>query len=209
MRDTTCSSRKALTIKGGKMQKKIGPFILVTLLASTGAAAEVPENYSLECWDGTFRYNRLTIKNRDENIHFESSSQAIEVYSSFLDLSPRPAWGDVRASFSLPKKDCVISSRDPKVITCNAERVDVGLTGYISTSEAPIALKESKQLESVFVQLRKVSEVSMFNDGVASYELLISTVNSNGATIILKQNFSNGPTADQTNKCKITQGRSL
>ncbi len=128
------------------MKKQITLIVLLLLTGVTHAQSALPR--SLDFWDGTFAYNRLTLS---EN-RFDSPILKVELSGASLALGEKleglaPDWGiGDKIVFSIKKSDCEIDFVKEEV-ECHAARV----SGTISWTVNP---RITKSLKSVFENLK-------------------------------------------------------
>ncbi len=175
---------------------------VLTLLACNVAFAgnDIPANYAMECWDGTYAYNRLSVQAAGDQLNFNSSGQDLRIYHSLVRLPQNAIWGKLDVSFSIPMKSCKISPADPKVFTCLSNLLTLNIKG-VSNLNSKIDQKVG--VKNAVVQIRKVDEVAMWGNKTSGYELAIVAQNSLQGSPVLAQRYFYGLGENETDHCKM------
>ena len=172
---------------------------VVGLLVSHSVASANTGLPSLECWDSTFAYNRLTTEIVGDRLHFTSSGQDLVVFKNLVKLAAENSWGELAVSFSIPKTSCKASAVDAKLVTCQARPLKIEVKG---TAGLDLKVDENVDVENAIVQIRRVNELSIWGNEVTGYELLVANDQSS-VTPILTQRYFSGVGTDGTSNCEI------
>ncbi len=99
----------------------------------------------MDFWDGTFAYNRLTVK----EVPFQSNLITLELTGSTIALGPQiegldQTWGvNDKILVTIRKSDCSTLNFDKKIIKCNSTKT----SGLISWNINP---RVTKSLDTIF-----------------------------------------------------------
>lgn len=182
------------------MKLKMFSTIVFLMACRTGfAGSELPFNYSLNCEDGSFAYNKLVVKSDNDNLIFISSSQDIGIYKSLLGLSDEENWGDLRISASVRLKSCKVSSVDSKVVACRSESLVLEAKGTVLSQSG---FSKKIELKNVEIKIRKVDEVAFLRNHSTGYELTV-TENHRPSSPVFTQKYFGGIREDETFQCKL------
>ncbi|MGE0764466.1 MAG: hypothetical protein AB7N80_14415 [Bdellovibrionales bacterium] len=175
---------------------------LMTLMTSVAfASQDLPMNYSMSCWDGTFAYNRLEARVDGDQIKFNSSGQDLGVYANLINLPAQDMWGNVDISFLSPIKKCKLANTDSKILTCQVNQLSIKVTGTIDMSTK---IDETVELKNAVIQLRKVDELSIWGNNTSGYELVVAS-NHIRTTPSIAQRYFYGLEENETGNCKLTE----
>lgn len=171
---------------------------VIGILVSNCMASANTSLPSLECWDSTFAYNRLTTEAIGDRLHFTSSGQDLVVFKNLVKLSTENSWGQLEVSFSVPKTSCKASAMDAKIATCVASPLTVEVKG---TAGLDLKIDEKVIVGNAVVQIRRVNELSIWGNEVTGYELVVANDQSS-VTPILTQRYFSGVGTDSTSNCE-------
>jgi hypothetical protein len=173
--------------------------VLSQSMASAATTATNPtENYALHCWDHTFAYNIMEVDADTDKLNFMITGENLALFKGVLPISK--GWGNLRITFSIPRKDCVLSVSDAKLFRCSSDSVQTHIS--IASSDP----NEEKEIlwDRIVVQTRKVEEVALWNNTNMGYELSIENSDLGQQPPILIQRYFNG-FGDASNNCKLTK----
>ena len=174
-------------------------FITVGLLLSHSMALASAGLPSLECWDGTFAYNRLKTQINGDKLDFTSSGQDLGVFSNLVKLPADGSWGQLKITFSMPQAKCKVSSLDAKIITCQTDYLTIEAKGTVGINEK---IDERVDVKNAVVQIRRVNELAIWGNETSGYELTLAS-NHIRSSPVLTQRYFYGLDRDETANCKI------
>lgn len=172
---------------------------VIGILVSGSMASANTGLPSLECWDSTFAYNRLTTEIAGDLLHFTSSGQDLVVFKNLVKLSAENSWGELAVSFSIPKTSCKASAVDAKIVTCVASPLTIEVEG---TAGLDLKIDEKVDVGNAQVQIRRVNELSIWGNEVTGYELLVANDQSS-VTPILTQRYFSSVARNSTSNCEL------
>jgi hypothetical protein len=169
-----------------------------SLVSAASTAPNPTENYAMRCWDHTFAYNIMEVSADSDNLNFMITGENLALFKGILPISK--GWGNLRITFSIPRKDCVLSVSDAKLFRCSSDTVQAHV------SIASIDPNEEKDIlwDRMVVQTRKVEEVAPWNNTNLGYELNIANDDLGQQLPILTQRYFNG-FGDASNNCQLTK----
>lgn len=173
-------------------------FALVTLISLDAWAAPVPVGHRLQCWDGTFAYNRFDVQEKSGTVQMEISGQNL---ATFTQLTGEKGWGQLSVVIALPAGNCFVSKADPKLLSCATEKLTMIVTNLDRDPQA----KRTITMDHASVSLRKIVEAGTPFDPdeqLTAYELSIRSYDAGQVTKYV-QTFSSFIDPDSTIGCKL------
>jgi hypothetical protein len=170
---------------------------LLTIGRSALAAMELPDNHSLTCWDQTFFYNRLVVTKVKGEVAFDSSSQDLSVYQTFVKQK-KQTWGELHARFSIPQANCKVFEHDKKLMTCSVDLLDITFSGDLNL----VPIKKSVSIGYATIKIQKLEAVSQFSNLTKGYELEVEGLLQN-RRVSLRQKYFYGMELDETDRCAL------
>jgi hypothetical protein len=171
--------------------------LVLSFLATNQAmsADEVPKDFSMNCWDGSFAYNRLSMAEKGGLVNIISSGQDMRIFRNLVKNSQ--SWGQVTVSVILPKANCKAADNDPKVINCTANEATLKVV-------SPGPTVQEILVKDAVIKVRKVEEISVYGIETKAYELTV-TGDLGQTAPLLSQQYFYGLNKDETGNCRIGQ----
>jgi hypothetical protein len=175
--------------------------VFLALISSNSAfsGVAIPKNYSMKCWDRTFFYNRVDIREEKNRMIIESSSQDLAVYRNLLKLPASAQWGQAVVSLSVPSENCHVAESDSKIIACKSEKLLLDIKGQTSQGQE---INRKREIVNAIVQIRKIEELSVWGINTSGYELAILD-NQNQTSPVLVQRYFYGLSEKETDNCTL------
>jgi hypothetical protein len=151
------------------------------------AQTKIPENYTINCWDGTFAYNRLKAETKNEKIAFKFSGQQLSVFRHILPPGDERHWGALEAELQFDRSACQILESDQKIIGCKSENANL----TVSVRTFPNEQKFIVPIKAAFLQLRKIEEIGYWGKATSGYQVILQDMQKNNG-LLISQHFYTG-----------------
>ncbi len=181
------------------MKTKIVNVLIILMSHVASANSDIPANYAMDCWDGTYAYNRLNVRVDGDQLNFNSSGQDLGVYRSLLKLPANATWGQLNVSFSIPLKSCKMSPADSKVFTCMSDPLTIEVKAVANLNSK---IDKKILVKNAVVQIRQVNELAIWGNKTSGYELAIAE-NHLQSSPALVQRYFYGLNENETDRCKL------
>ena len=129
----------------------VAPFPEAVTL-SEDAPGELHQQTSVQCWDGTYGYNRLRIDDLGDELAVEISGAAVEIPGVFH------GWGAKRLRATFPTTACFVAPDDRLRMSCRQEPIALEVK---PAWDAPTALVSAAAMN---LQMAQITELDAQNE---------------------------------------------